>query len=127
MNTPFKKRSNPLAQTVAAAEPQKQTIQQEPVVQKQTIQQEVPVQTQFVQQEPVIQSKPAPKTVQQPQNYYYQQPQTPVVSNNNREKYTATMEKELRIRVKVASARKGIQFSQFVEEAVLEKLRREGL
>ena len=113
MNTPFKKRSNPLAQTGKSVEPQNQPIQQEIPVQPQPIQQEIPIQPQQV--------------VQQPQPVYYQPQQTRVVKDNNREKYTATMEKELRIRVKVASARKGIQFSQFIEEAVMEKLRREGL
>mgnify|MGYP001170066105 CR=1 FL=1 len=44
-----------------------------------------------------------------------------------REKYTATMEKELRRRVKIASAMKGVQVSTFIEEACLEKLEREGL
>ena len=117
MNTPFKKRSNPLAQTGKSVEPQSQPIQQEQVVQPQPIQQEIPVQPQQVVQQPI----------QQPQPVYYQPQQTRIVKDNNREKYTATMEKELRIRVKVASARKGIQFSQFIEEAVMEKLRREGL
>jgi len=44
----------------------------------------------------------------------------------NREKYTATMEKSLRRRVKVASAMTGIQVSTFIEQACLEKLEREG-
>ena len=43
-----------------------------------------------------------------------------------REKYTATMEKGLRKRVKIASIEKGIDFSQFIEEALTEKLEREG-
>jgi hypothetical protein len=37
------------------------------------------------------------------------------------------MEKELRVRVKIAAAKKSLQFSQYIEEAVLEKLEREGL
>jgi len=41
-------------------------------------------------------------------------------------KYTAVMDNELRIRIKVASAKKNLQLSQFIEEAVLEKLEREG-
>lgn len=45
---------------------------------------------------------------------------------DKRDKYTATMESNLRIRLKIASAKKGIQFSQYIEEAVLEKLEREG-
>ena len=43
-----------------------------------------------------------------------------------REKYTATMDKELRKRVKIASVEKGIDFSQFIEEALIEKMEREG-
>ena len=48
-----------------------------------------------------------------------------VVEEANREKYTATMEKNLRKRVKVAAAMAGIQVSTFIEEACLEKLERE--
>lgn len=47
-------------------------------------------------------------------------------TSSERDKYTATMEREIRKRVKVASAMKGVQFSQFVEEACMEKLEREG-
>ena len=55
------------------------------------------------------------------------QKQKVVVSDdNNREKYTATMEKSLRKRVKIASAMAGIQVSTFIEEACKEKLEREG-
>lgn len=43
-----------------------------------------------------------------------------------REKYTATMDKDLRKRVKIASVEKGIVFSQYIEEALIEKLEREG-
>lgn len=49
-----------------------------------------------------------------------------VMAVNDREKYTATMEKELRKRLKVAAAMKGIQVSTFIEEAIAEKLEREG-
>lgn len=54
----------------------------------------------------------------------------PVVStpeSDDRVKYTATMEKDLRIQVKIASAKKNLSFSQFIEEALREKLEREGL
>lgn len=43
-----------------------------------------------------------------------------------RVKYTATMERELRKRVKIAAIKRGIVFSQYIEEAVIEKLDREG-
>lgn len=49
-----------------------------------------------------------------------------VTTSTEREKYTATMDKELRKRVRIASAMKGIQLSQFIEEACKEKLEREG-
>ena len=48
------------------------------------------------------------------------------IFDQNREKYTATMEKSLRKRVKIASAMAGIQVSTFIEEACKEKLEREG-
>lgn len=48
------------------------------------------------------------------------------VKTSEREKYTATMERELRKRVKIASVEKGVDFSQFIEEALTEKLEREG-
>lgn len=44
-----------------------------------------------------------------------------------REKYTATMDRDLRKRVKIAAATKEIQVSTFIEEACMEKLEREGL
>lgn len=45
---------------------------------------------------------------------------------SDRDKYTATMDKDLRKRVKIASATKGVQLSTFIEEACYEKLEREG-
>ncbi|MFA5543001.1 MAG: hypothetical protein WC008_05860 [Bacilli bacterium] len=51
---------------------------------------------------------------------------TKVVNSNEREKYTATMERELRKKLKVAAAMKGQQVSSFIEEAIEEKLEREG-
>ena len=54
-----------------------------------------------------------------------QQPKK-VSEGNGREKYTATMEKSLRKRVKIASAMAEIDISTFIEEACKEKLEREG-
>lgn len=54
----------------------------------------------------------------------------PVVTekeSDDRVKYTATMEKDLRVRIKIASAKVNLSISQFIEEAVKEKLEREGL
>ena len=44
----------------------------------------------------------------------------------DRIKYTATMDKELRKAVKIAAVNKNLQFSQYIEEALREKLQREG-
>lgn len=56
-------------------------------------------------------------------------PNTPVTnpSNTKRDKYTATMDRDLRKRAKIAAIERGIDFSQFIEEAVIEKLGRGGL
>lgn len=48
------------------------------------------------------------------------------VKTNEREKYTATMDKQLRMRIKIAAVKKGKQLSEYIEEAVLQKLEREG-
>lgn len=43
-----------------------------------------------------------------------------------RDKYTATMDRQLRRRVKISAINKGIDFSKYVEIAVKEKMEREG-
>ena len=86
MNTPFKKRSDPFAETPAV-----KVVEEKPVERK------------------VVEKK-----VVEPKN------------DENREKYTATMEVSLRRRIKVAAAMTGIQVSTFIEQACLEKLEREG-
>lgn len=45
---------------------------------------------------------------------------------SGREKYTATMSKDLRKRVKLASIKDGVLVSAFIEEACKDKLEREG-
>ena len=52
---------------------------------------------------------------------------TKQVESADREKYTATMDKNLRRRIKIASAMKDMQLSTFIEEACREKLEREEL
>ena len=52
---------------------------------------------------------------------------TPVIEENKKVKYTAVMDSDLRIRIKIAAAKKNLQISEFIEEAVAEKLEREGL
>ena len=67
---------------------------------------------------PVVVEEPKPVVqVQQPKK---------TSEGNGREKYTATMDKALRKRVKIASAMAEIDISTFIEEACKEKLEREG-
>ena len=68
--------------------------------------------------------KQQPKTYQTaPSNRYNNYDRN--ARDNNREKYTSTMDKDLRREIKFACVTKGIMFAQFVEEACQEKLRRE--
>ena len=46
--------------------------------------------------------------------------------NEDRVKYTSTMEVSLRRQIKIVCATRGIMFSQFIEDACREKLAREG-
>ena len=109
-NTPFKKRSDPFATPTPKVEP---VVEQHEIPQQrvETVVEKVvePVYVQKVEQKQV-----RTKIV------------TKVEDDGNREKYTATMEKTLRRRIKVASAMDGIQVSTFIEQACLEKLEREG-
>lgn len=97
MNTPFKKRINPMDS------PEQKTVEvqqdEEPVV-------EEPVQ---VAPQPKVQARKQAKEVA-----------------SIKEKYTAVMDKQLRKRVKVASINLGLDYSTFIELAVREKLNREG-
>ena len=71
----------------------------------------------------VLNSEPVEQKVSNSTNLKQQQQN---FSNQSKVKYTAVMDNNLRIRVKVAAAKKNLQLSQFIEEAVLEKLEREG-
>ena len=52
---------------------------------------------------------------------------SPVVEEPKKVKYTAVMDADLRVRIKIAAAKKNLQIYEFIEEAVSEKLEREGL
>lgn len=117
MNTPFKKRSNPLAQTVTPS------TATQPV--SQPVEQAAPQPT-YVQQpevKPVVQ--PVYSAPVQP-TYRQAKPVQVVNPDLSRVKYTATMDKDIRRRVKIACVNQGLQFSQYIEAAVLEKMRKEG-
>lgn len=111
--TPFAKRKNPFAEnngTTSIVEEQKSIVEEQKVIQEQPKNVSYETTTNH-QQNKVNSSK---NNVSKP------------IDDNNREKYTATMEKTLRKRVKIAAAMAGIQVSTFIEEACLEKLEREG-
>lgn len=131
-NNPFlKKRSNPFA--VERHEEVEEVVEKEPEAPKkvETIVEEVkktePVTENVVEEvvqvvKPVArnqssQTKNSPRT---PKARYVQQDEL------GRQKYTATMDENLRRRIKITCARRGIMFSQFIEDACREKLNREG-
>lgn len=101
------------------------------------------VQQQQNQQPQNTQQYQQPQYFQQQQNQYYNNYQQPQYSqqqvysevrysqprrlpDNNKVKYTATMDQSLRTDIKIACATRGLMFSQFVEDACREKLAREG-
>lgn len=101
---PFKKRSNPMENEI------QKTIEKTTVA-PEKIEQDPPFFTQKVENpepKPVKAVKPAKG------------------SGEIREKYTATMNVNLRRRLKIAAATYGLQISDYIEEACREKLDREG-
>lgn len=101
-STPFKKRNNPLD---TGTQKQQTPIQPQPEVS--------------------VVENPAPAVVQPAAPTRKTSTKT-VVIVEERVKYTATMEKGTRRRLKLAAAKRDIQISEFIEAAVLEKLEREG-
>ncbi len=82
----------------------------------------VPAATYFEEEEEeYIPVAPQKKKNVQPQRVYVQ-PQMV-----NREKYTSTMDQKLRRQIKLACVYRGIQFSDYIEQACREKLEREGV
>lgn len=77
---------------------------------------------------PVEQPKPTPAPQPRPIRTRQRQPLVrQVVDTPGRVKYTATMDVDLRRRLKIAAAQYDLQLSAFIEEACREKLEREGL
>lgn len=99
MNTPFKRRSDPFKNDTT------EQVVEEPVAKE-------------VVKEIVNEVKVAPQV--------RQKVKVVEVEDANREKYTATMDKKLRKRIKLAAIEDGVQVSTFIEQACLEKLNREG-
>lgn len=139
LNNLIKKRSNPFGdgKFSSIADIQKEVEKEsspvkktsKPATPKST---PAPVKKEVKKVEEVKQVAPVQETVQvvheapTPVAVPVQKPVIQQKANEVRDKYTATMETELRTRVKIASAKMRIQFSQFIELAVTEKLEREG-
>ena len=132
MNNFPKKRTNPFEKPITAQKEEKV----EPVVEikEEIVEQEVDLEEQeeeiseYIEPTPVIKKstpKPAPK--QAPKSSRTNTRNVYVYDDTEeRMKYTATMSKELRRRIKVVCAQRDIMFSQFIEQACIEKLNREG-
>lgn len=132
MNNFPKKRTNPFEKPITA--PKEEKIEpvveikeeiQEPVVEVEEIQEEI---EEYIEPTPVIRKvapkptpKPAPKSSRSSSRS-----SVVYVESDERLKYTATMDRELRRRIKVVCAQRDIMFSQFIEQACIEKLNREG-
>lgn len=73
--------------------------------------------------------KPAPKVRNNVQKVVARDTRQYYAATNeiSRDKFTSTMETNLRRSIKIVCAQRGIMFAQFVEEACREKLQREGI
>ena len=132
MNNFPKKRTNPFEKPITGTKEQKSApvveVKEEIVETDTEIEEQDEEIEEYVEPTPVIKRptpKPAPKSA----------PKSSRSNNRNvyiyddteeRMKYTATMSKELRRRIKVVCAQRDIMFSQFIEQACIEKLNREG-
>ena len=104
----MQKRVNPFATPIVRNEEQKE----EKVVQK-------PVYREPVYEEEEIYVAPKQERVVKKQTYA----QTKKVE---KEKFTSVMDPDIRRKIKIACATRGILFAQYIEDACREKLRREG-
>ena len=132
MNNFPKKRTNPFEKPITI---QKEDVvepvinvkeeTEDPVVEFEEPEQEVEQYPQTV----IVNKKAVQKsTPKQPQKVTRSSSKNSVVyiESDERLKYTATMDRELRRRIKVVCAQRDIMFSQFIEQACIEKLNREG-
>ena len=132
MNNFPKKRTNPFEKPITGTKEQKS----EPVVEvkEEIVETDTEIEEQdeeieeYVEPTPVI-KRPAPKQAPKPapkQSRSSGRSTVVYVESEERLKYTATMDRELRRRIKVVCAQRDIMFSQFIEQACIEKLNREG-
>ena len=115
----LQKRTNPFAKQINPNQPKKEVLEPQ-------IEEIEEIEDYFEEPTPVVEVKkpqPAPK---QSQRVVQRQVYEPVV-DNNRVKYTSTMDKNLRREIKIICAQRGLLFASFIEDACREKLRREGV
>lgn len=116
---PLQKRNNPFAKQINQNQQKNEYVEQK----NETIE---PIEEFFEEKEEVVEvyrPQPQPKVVhrQAPKPKY--EPEF----DNNRVKYTSTMDKNLRRDIKIICAQRGLLFAAFIEDACREKLRREGV
>ena len=132
MNNFPKKRTNPFEKPIAAAKEEKNetVVKVEPEIEEEVeeIEQQDEEIEEYVEPTPVVKKvspKPVAKSTPKPVRSGSRN-QVVYVESEDRLKYTATMDRELRRRIKIVCATREIMFSQFIEQACIEKLNREG-
>lgn len=119
MNNQPMKRRNPFDRPINNVEKEEEKVIEE-VVEEETADEEEyvePIKTVVAPKQTV---KPVQKTTKVTKSKYNE------VTDESREKFTSTMDVNLRRRIKIVCATRGIMFSEFIEEACRDKLRREG-
>lgn len=108
----MQKRTNPFATP----------LKSEPVAKKPEIVEEEVLEEEFEEEYVPVEQYVAPKPQRTQPKPVYVAPQS-----NARDKYTSTMDQNLRRKIRIECAKRGILFKTFVEQACLEKLQREGV
>lgn len=132
MNNFPKKRTNPFEKPIAAVKEEKiePVVKVEPEIEEdveEIVQQDEEIE-EYIEPTPVV-KRPTPKQPVKPaqkQSRSSSKNSNVYIEGENRLKYTATMDRELRRRIKIVCATREIMFSQFIEQACIEKLNREG-
>ncbi len=117
-NPVLKKRENPFARTLSD-DPKEVPIKPE------VKEPEEPVVEKVVQEEPKEVKKEVAQVVKRSASVAAK-PKKVVVASEERVKYTATMDKDLRFRVKIAAFKQGVDFSSYIEQACAQKLEEDG-
>lgn len=131
MNSPIKKRSNPFATPKTSESTEEKVNKVEEIEKKVVVEEEIDVKPEKVEEiieETDNEVEEVEQIVKQERNQPKHDKKKKVVEpeNDERIKYTSTMDKALRRKIKIVCATQGIMFSEFIENACREKLKREG-